>query len=278
MITSRDNPRVKWMRSLLDSKGRRQERCYLLEGVILVDDALSAGLGPRLVLYDPDALRATRRGRALLDRLADAPSEEVSAAVLQSMSDTVATQGVIAAYAIPEQPPAFADEGLVVVLDAVRDPGNVGAILRSAQAAGCAAAVTTTGSADLYSPKVVRAAMGAHARLPLFADMAWPRLSMLLAARRVYIAQANGGTPYYEIDWTAPAALVIGNETEGLRPEAQRRATGRVSIPMPGRAESLNASVAASIIIFESVRQRLSGRNNGLDIKEHGHACPQADS
>lgn len=260
MITSRDNQRVKWMRSLLDVKGRAQERCFLLEGVILVDEAINAGMTPRLVLYDAKALRSTTRGSALLERVPALTGEEVSAPVMQSICDTVTPQGIVAACPIPATPPALPPAGLVVVLDGVRDPGNVGAILRSAEASACAAVVTTPGSADLYSPKVVRAAMGAHVHLPLFADVPWPRLTMLLSGRAVYLAEARSGAPYYDIEWTQPAALVIGNETEGPRPEAQRRATGRVSIPMPGRAESLNAGIAASIIMFESVRQRLIGQ------------------
>ncbi len=256
MITSRDNPKVKWMASLRDKKGRREEGCFLVEGAILVADALDSAMTPRHVLYDSAALAATARGRALLQRVAGAHADEVGAAVLQSVCDTVSPQGIVAAFAIPPAPETLPAEGLVVVLDGLRDPGNVGSLLRSAQAAGCAAVVATPDTADLYSPKVVRAAMGAHVHGQVL-EAPWERLTALLHGRAIYLAEAGAGQPYYEIDWTRPTALVIGNETEGPRPEAQRCATGRVSIPMPGRAESLNAAVAASIIIFESVRQRL---------------------
>jgi RNA methyltransferase, TrmH family len=255
MILSRDNARVKWMRSLLEAKGRKQEDCFLVEGAIQADEALSAGLEPRLILYDSAALQASRRGRLLLERMASLHAEEVSATVLQSICDTVTPQGIVMALPIPPAPPALPESGLVVVLDALRDPGNAGTILRTAEAAGCAAVVATTDSVDLYSPKVVRAAMGAHLRLALLTDIDWAHLQPLLARRAVYLAEAGDGAPYFAIDWTKAAVLVIGNETEGLRPDAQRCASGRVSIPMPGRAESLNAAVAASIIIFESVRQ-----------------------
>ncbi len=258
MITSRDNPKVKWMRSLLDARGRRVEQCFLVEGVILVDEALAAGIEPRLVLFDGQALQATHRGRSVLERLNTAHSEEVTAPVLQSICDTVTPQGIVAALPIPRGPAELPKRGLVVVLDALRDPGNAGTILRSAGAAGCAAVVTTPDSVDLYAPKVVRAAMGAHLRLPLLVDVPWAQLAPLLAGRNVYLAEAGAGQPYYAIAWRQPAALVIGNETEGVRPDAQRCASGRISIPMPGHGESLNAGVAASIIIFESVRQNLS--------------------
>lgn len=258
MITSRENTRVKWMRNLLEAKGRKQEGCFLIEGAILADEALSAAMQPRLILYDSAALQASRRGRLLLERMDSLHGEEVSALVLQSVCDTVTPQGIVVALPIAPAPKTLPESGLVVVLDALRDPGNAGAILRTAEAAGCVAVVATRDSVDLYSPKVVRAAMGAHLRLPLMTDVDWAHLESMLAGRGVYLAEAGSGQPYFAIDWTKPAALVIGNETEGLRPAAQRCASGRVSIPMPGRAESLNAAVAASIIIFESVRQNLS--------------------
>ena len=258
MITSRDNPKVKWMHSLLETRGRKHEQCFLVEGAIQVDEAINAGVQPRLVFYDVGALRASRRGRGVLERVDSIRGEEVSAPVLQMVCDTVTPQGIVAALPIPAAPATLPESGLVVVLDALRDPGNAGTILRTAEAAGCVAVVATSESVDLYSPKVVRAAMGAHLRLPLLPDTQWSLLERLLAGRGVYLAEAGKGQLYFAIDWTKPAALVIGNETEGLRPEAQRCATGRVSIPMPGRAESLNAAVAASIIIFESVRQNLS--------------------
>lgn len=255
MITSRDNPKVKWLRLLHDAKGRLGERCFLVEGAILVADALSAGLQPRLVLYDGAALRGTARGRRLLEQLGSLASEEAMPAVLQGVSDTVSPQGIVAAFSIPEMPLSLPAQGLVVVLDGVRDPGNVGTILRSALGAGCVAVIATPDTCDLFAPKVVRAAMGAHARLTLVPDADWPAIRRLAGERRIFVAEAGDGVPYDRVDWLQPAVLVIGNETEGPRPEALQGAAGRVSIPMPGRAESLNAAVAASIIIFEWVRQ-----------------------
>jgi TrmH family RNA methyltransferase len=191
----------------------------------------------------------------VLARLQAPAAEEATPEVVQAACDTVTPQGVVAAFAIPAAPRLLPERGLVVILDGVRDPGNAGAILRSALAAGCAAVLATPDTCDLFGPKVVRAAMGAHARLALGADLAWPAIRELVAARRIYVAEAATGLAYDEVDWRQPAALVIGNETEGPRPEALQGAAGRVSIPMPGRAESLNAAAAASILIFEWVRQ-----------------------
>lgn len=256
MITSRDNPKAKWMRSLLDARDRRREGCFLAEGVILVAEALRAGIEPRLVFYDGAALQTSERGRRLLEDLAGRHAQEVIEQVLASVCDTVTPQGVVAALPIPHAPVSLPPDGLVVVLDGLHDPGNVGAILRSADAAGCAAVIAMAGTADLYAPKVARAAMGAHLHLVLVPDVSWAVLCDVLGGRKIYVAEADGELVYDSVNWTEPAALVIGNETGGARPEAQRCATGRVSIPMPGRAESLNAGVAASIIIFEAVRQQ----------------------
>lgn len=257
MITSRDNPKVKLLRSLHEARGRRSEGCYLLEGAILVAEALDAGVAPRLLLYDATALRTTRRGRRLLERLLALPgAEEALPAVIAAACDTVTPQGIVAAAPLPASRSRFAPHGLVVVLDGLHDPGNVGAILRTAEAAGCAGVAASQATADVFGPKVVRAAAGAHLRLPLTVDVAWPRLAEMLSGRSIYLAEARQGEAYYAVDWTQPAALVIGNETAGPRAETLRYVQGRVCIPMPGKAESLNAAIAASIIIFESVRQQ----------------------
>jgi len=256
VITSLDNPKVKWMRQLLDVRGRRSEGCYLLEGMILLRDALDAGVMPRLVLFTSSVRASDRWGRELLTRLDAVPHDEVSPAIMRSLTDTVTPQGIVAAVPIPQPALELPAGGLAIVLDGLRDPGNVGSILRSAQAAGCVAVLATPDTVDFYSPKVVRAAMGAHFRLRLLPDLPWTTLERLLVGRTVYVADARAPTPYFAVDWTPPGALVIGSETEGTRPEAQRCATGRVSIPMPGRMDSLNAAIAASIIMFEAVRQR----------------------
>jgi TrmH family RNA methyltransferase len=145
----------------------------------------------------------------------------------------------------------------VLVLDAVQDPGNVGTLLRSAEAAGVGQVLCGPGTGDVYSPKVVRAAMGAHFTLALQADVSWDALAeMLRATPHIYAAVGAATTPYYAADWRGPAALIIGNEAHGIGREALALATQQVCIPMQGQAESLNAAVAGSIILFEALRQR----------------------
>jgi TrmH family RNA methyltransferase len=198
--------------------------------------------------------------RARLERLSPAPRVvAVDVAVMRLLADTETPQGVVAVVAMPthELPPLDPRRALLLVLDGLRDPGNVGTLLRAGAAAGCDAVVTTFGSADAYAPKVVRAAMGAHFRLPVLSDVAWDWLGPALAPLpAIYGADAAGSQAYDAVDWTAGAAVVVGHEDHGLSEDARRWCRGTVAIPMAGGVESLNAAVSGSIILFEAVRQR----------------------
>ncbi|NTW97383.1 MAG: RNA methyltransferase [Oscillochloris sp.] len=261
MISSASNTYVKYLRSLrADPRDRRRERSFVIEGVRLVADALSAGAQLQVALYNPDQLGATPTGAALLDQLAGRPGcHEAGEVAIAAAADTRSPQGVVAATAWPEIAPR---PGLRLVLDAIQDPGNLGTLLRSAEAAGVGLLLCAQGCADLYSPKVVRAAMGAHFSLPLRGDLGWDELAGELSdAPLVYAAGAEAAMPYYAADWRQPAALIIGSESHGVSPEGLALATHHISIPMLGRAESLNAGVAGSIILFEALRQRSRGRS-----------------
>lgn len=260
MITSTANPHVKQIRELRsDRRARRRERAFVLEGVRLVGEALAAETPLRLVLYAPDQLAATPGGQALLEQLADRPGcFAASERVVAAAAETVSPQGIVAIAAWPELPQR---RGLFLVLDAIQDPGNVGTLLRSAEAAGVGQLLCAPGTADVYNPKVVRAAMGAHFYLPLQPDCDWNAIAATLAVvEHVYVAEPAASMPYFAADWRQPAALIIGSEAHGVSPEARRLATRQISIPMAGRSESLNAGVAGSIILFEALRQRSRGR------------------
>jgi RNA methyltransferase, TrmH family len=147
------------------------------------------------------------------------------------------------------------------VLDALQDPGNVGTLLRSAEATGVRDVICLAGTADVFNPKVVRAAMGAHFRLPIVQDVDWDRVPALLVAENVYAAVAGASMPYYAADWRQPAAVIVGNEANGVSPAGLEIATKQISIPMAAPVESLNAAVAGSIMLFEAQRQRRLGRS-----------------
>ena len=222
----------------------------------MVREALRAGAVPTLAFFTPD-LSDSQRGRELLAMIEDLPGERffVTDRVMRALSDTVSPQGILAVVPFSELP-LPENPWLVLVVDRVRDPGNLGTILRSAEAAGASQVILTPATVDVYSPKAVRGAMGAHFYLPMATGVGWSEMAEALGDRQILLAEAKGDKVYYEVDWTNPSALIVGSEAEGGSQEAERLATERIVIPMQGKAESLNVAVAASVILFEAARQR----------------------
>jgi TrmH family RNA methyltransferase len=222
---------------------------------------MDAGAEFRTVLVCPEMLGPLADD--LLEAVTRLPTAPrllvVDAAVMRSVAETESPQGVVAVVAAPAATlPNLDPRGaFVLVLDGLRDPGNVGTLLRTGAAAGCTAAVTIAGSADAYAPKVVRAAMGAHFRVPVIADAPWQWLGPALAALpAVYGADGAADVTYDAVDWRPGVAVIVGNEDHGLSAEARAWCRGAVSIPMAGGVESLNAALSGAIILFEVVRQR----------------------
>jgi TrmH family RNA methyltransferase len=254
MITSVSNPKLKLIRNLQAKRAAREaEGLFVVEGARLIEEAARAPGAPRLALY-VDGLDP--RAQAALEqlRVRGAALELATTQVMAAASGTETPPGLLAVVPLPVLEP-LAPLTLALVLDGLRDPGNLGTILRTADAAGVQAVFLTPGTVDAYNPKVVRAAMGAHFHLPVVA-LGWDALAQRLAGLALWLAEARAGEAYPRVDWRAPSALMIGSEANGPSQAARRLALGRVSIPMPGRAESLNAAVAAGIILFEAARQR----------------------
>jgi TrmH family RNA methyltransferase len=247
---------VKYVRSLYQRRVRHRERYFVIEGLHLVEEALEAGVVPALAFFTPN-LSDSQRGRKLLTVIENLPGEcfVVIDKIMRALSDTVSPQGILAVVPFLELP--FPENPwLVLVADRVRDPGNLGTILRSAEAAGVSWVILTPATVDVYNPKVVRGAMGAHFHLPVAARVSWSEVAEALRDRQILLAEARGDKVYYEVDWTKPSALIVSSEVEGTSQEAERLATERVAIPMRGKAESLNVAVASGIILFEAARQR----------------------
>lgn len=217
---------------------------------------MKAGVVPAFAFFTPD-LSGSQRGRELLAVIEDLPGEcfVVTDKVMRALSDTVAPQGILAVVPFLELP-LPENPWLVLVVDRVRDPGNLGTILRSAEAAGAGQVILTPATVDVYSPKVVRGAMGAHFYLPIATGVSWSEMAEALEDRQTLLAEVRGDKAYYDVDWTKPSALIVGSEAEGASQEAERLATERIVIPMQGKAESLNVAVAVSVILFEAARQR----------------------
>ncbi|HVF99117.1 MAG TPA: RNA methyltransferase [Chloroflexia bacterium] len=273
IIDSPSNPIVKSLRALAaGARQRREAGLFLAAGVRVVSDGLDAGQVATSCLYDAEALGRTEKGRALAARLqaiarsATGRVFEATARAVAAASDTQHPQGVVAAFSILHwtEPASAGRAALALICDDIQDPGNLGTILRAAEAAGVDAVWLTERCVDLYSPKVVRAAMGAHFRLPCFPDATWPGIEASVAklsiqAAGIYAAEAVAPRPYDEVNWNAPAALIVSNEARGLGEAARQlaiRGGGLLAIPMLGGTESLNAAVATAVILFEAARQR----------------------
>ncbi|MCU0511218.1 MAG: RNA methyltransferase [Anaerolineae bacterium] len=254
VITSLQNTRVKLAAALQKSaRARRQERKIPLEGARLIRDALLCGHVPDFVLYDLqtadyELVAALQATRAVL--MPAAPD------VIKHASETQQPQGMIAVFPLP-MPRMPRQPGRILILDAVREPGNMGTLLRTAAAAGVEVVLLAPECVDPYNPKVLRAGMGAHFRLPLV-EAAWTEIATYCEAVTVYLAAGDAEQPYSAVDWRSPHALIIGNEAHGARPAARLNAT-RIAIPMAAGTESLNAAMAATVILFEAQRQHLAG-------------------
>lgn len=254
VISSARNQRVRYLKSLQTKpRFRRGERKLILEGDRLIADALSSRGKPDIALYRPG--RADYEVIAALQER-DCALLPVSEAVLRHLSDTQQAPGIVAAFQIP-RPHLPRQPARVIILDAIREPGNLGAILRTAEAAGVELAILAPECVDPYNSKALRAGMGAHFRLPIV-ESNWKEISAFCRDLKVYAAMADAKTPYSAANWRDRWALIIGGEARGIGAGALCLARERVSIPMQGGAESLNVAGAAAVILFEAQRQRLA--------------------
>lgn len=257
-IMSVQNARVKEWAQLLERKGRDKQGKYIIEGYHLVEEALRAGASVETILYSLDKGAPTGLNTAGVEWVG------VSQAVLEKCSDTQTPQGVLGIVARPElgmDELLAGEHDLVVVLDGVQDPGNLGTIIRSADAVGAKAVVLGRGTVDLYNPKTIRSTMGSMYHLPIVeADLG----VLLPRARergvRLVTTSLQAQRSCYDTDLRQPTWLIFGNEGRGVSPEVAAQSDVQVIIPMQGKAESLNVAMAATVLLFEASRQRLGGQ------------------
>jgi RNA methyltransferase, TrmH family len=266
-ITSRDNSLLRQARSVRD--GKSDELIYV-EGLRLCEEAHRSNLEIEAVIVSEELQRKERVAAAIaeLSRVSKRVAS-VSEKLLESISYTKTPQGIVVLAQRPEATEerlaaSLTKSSLLVVLHEINNPVNVGAILRTAEAAGATGVITTRNTSDPFSPKSLRGAMGSAFRLPIwsgpgYAEMiAWCRKHDLV----IICADVDAQTSYTQIDWTGPNALLLGPESTGFTPEELESAEKRVAIPMKGAAESLNVSVAAGILLFEAARQRSTKSTN----------------
>jgi RNA methyltransferase, TrmH family len=273
VITSRDNKWLKQFRAALRGTGPRDGELIGVEGPKLIEEALRSGLEAEALLVSEAGERDAGR---ILDAAGDSEAGIPRSRVLRTtnrlfegVAGTDAPQGVAALFRQREwgfddilRGPGEMRESspLVIVLAAVQDPGNVGTILRSAEAFGATGAVATRGTADPWSPKALRASAGSALRLPVLRGMAIPVLlaQLKMARVKIYAATSATGDQGAIADLREPTAIFVGNEGSGVPAEVERAADAIISIPMAAAVESLNAGVAAALVLYEAARQRMS--------------------
>ena len=251
--------RVQRLRRLLSRRSARQsERAFVVEGAKVLGEALDAGVPVESVYTDgPSGDPVVERAFA-----AGARVYELAPGVLARVADTVTPQPIVAVVPFVDVPRASVrDASLLIVAVDVRDPGNAGTLLRSAEAAGAGGVLFCDGSVDVFNPKTVRASAGAVFHVPVVAGGAAVEVLDEMASWEVrrLATSAAGGDDYADLDLTGPVAFVLGNEAHGLDPALEGHVDGRVTIPMAGRAESLNVGMATAVLCFETARQRRHG-------------------
>ena len=245
-LTSLKNPHVLAWRSLKDKKGREEHQAFLVEGVRMVREALSSSFTVRALLLR----EGFQPGFALPSAV---PAYQLSEHVFRSVCDTKTPQGIAAVLSLHARE---ASGSRLLALDGVQDPGNVGTIIRTADAAGFDGILFTPECADLFSPKVLRATMGSIFRLGFSFPSCLPdALRELKKDGYSVLSSQLDGDPFYDRENVAPSfVLIIGNEGNGVSEEVRSVATHRLFLPMRGGAESLNAAVAAGIMMYDLVR------------------------
>lgn len=254
IIRSRQNPLVRHLIKLADNRRERlKSRQTLLIGTHLIEAALAASWIPERLLACEG--QDDKPEVSALIAAAPCPVTRLSAELFQDIEQTSSTTGLIALVALPEQPPPFS-KGCCLLLEGIQDPGNVGSILRTAVAAGVDQVWLTSGCADIWSPKVLRAGMGAHFLIPLVERVSVNDVLPKFAGP-VVVTTLEQATSLYDTSLPRDMVLAMGSEGQGVSEELLSRANLRIHIPMAGPIESLNVAAATAICLFERQRQRL---------------------
>ena len=270
-VTSAQNPKIKNLLLLQEkSKARREQGLFVVEGLRELRHCLESGYTVRTLFVCPDILPAGTEVFPEASALKSAPGKvpedntptviEIPEQLYRKAAYRESTEGIIAEVeykALSLEDLALPRNPLIMVLESVEKPGNLGAVLRSADAAGADAVIVCDPLTDLYNPNVVRSSIGAVFTVPTVACTSAEAISWLKSKGiRILTAQLQDSSPYYDTPMTGPTAIVMGTESTGLTPVWREAADSHILIPMLGRLDSLNVSVSAAILLFEAVRQR----------------------
>ena len=267
-IGSPDNGRIRLVRKLGTRKGRTAERRFVIEGLNLVREAVTSARDIDFIMipddYDSSEGRDISGLISFTRECISSPELTVCmipAKLFSGITDAGAGIGILAVLRMPETDISdiysLPHDSNILVLDRIQDPGNIGTMIRTAAAAGYGMIIAVKGTADIYSAKVLRATAGMIFDIPFVYIGSASELADLMrkAGKRIVVTDPAGGRPYYEEDLRAGIALVIGNEGNGISSEIMALADVRVTLPMKGSTESLNAAAAAAILMYEAVRQ-----------------------
>jgi RNA methyltransferase, TrmH family len=254
-IRSRDNPFFKELVKLSGSARQRSKANQtLLEGAHLLAAYLDSGDQPRHILLNAAALHDGEIA-GLLERMTDVPVTQLDEKMFAELSGLKTPTGILALIDLPIPDMHVAQSSFALLLEDIQDPGNLGSMLRSAAAAGCDAVFLSPACADSWSPKVLRAAMGGHFALRIYERQDLAGVAKAFPGR-LLATSLQATHSLYDCDLRGNVAFLVGNEGAGLSADLLNLATQKINIPMPGKAESLNAAAAAAICLFEAVRQR----------------------
>ncbi|TJX13023.1 RNA methyltransferase [Tissierella creatinini] len=258
-ISSSKNPLVKEIKSLLKKKYRWEKGLFIIEGIKLVEEALDNDVHIKNILYT-DKLITYTDGINLLEKLKNFKScFRVSESLFNEITNMENSQGIIGvAYFQIRNLDINRGNRFLLFLDGIQDPGNMGTIIRSADAFNIDGIIIGEGSVDAYNPKVVRSTMGSIFRVPLYFTKDNMESLELLKSKgfKIYSTSLEGSVANYDIEYKDDFIIVIGSESQGVNRNILDISDKRIKIPMPGSAESLNAGVAASIIMYEGMKQR----------------------
>lgn len=245
------------LHALKSRSGREKNHAFIVEGVRVVEEAAAAGVDLKFAVVSP-SLEDSGRGRALVERLSTSTTvRRVSEAELRKLAETDAPQGVLAVARTPRiglEALGLTEYAVALVLDGIQDPGNLGTLIRSADAFAVSAVIALPGTVDFWNSKVVRSAAGATFHVPLISAAEEETWSWLRAQQFVVCGADMHGVAIDRIAAANRRALVVGNEGSGIRKDTRAHIDQLLAIPMPGRAESLNVAAAAAILLYELSR------------------------
>lgn len=266
VITSKDNEIVKNIKKLKDKKNRDEVGLYVIEGVKMLEEAIEEKANIKKIIICEECLKAGDLEQKVLYEVAKYNCIYVNTKVFNTLTDVVAPQGILAVVAKPSKDTKINyDQDIILALDGIQDPGNLGTILRTADSVNLKQIIVTKNTADSYNPKVVRSTMGAILRVKIIEtdDLAKTLKEIKKNKFKIVVTALDANESIYDVEYNKKV-IVIGNEANGVSKEVQALADNKVKIPMLGRTESLNASVATGVMLYEYVRQKVQHKTNTL--------------